>query len=83
MRATERLLAAKQAPVVGPEKVEVVSDAVAIAVQEVQARLRDHFSTNVRVSHADRRGKIELEYYGTEDLNRILGILGVEEADLF
>lgn len=83
VRATERLLAAKLAPAVAPKKVEALSDAVAIAVQEVQARLRDHFSTNVRVSHADRRGKIELEYYGTEDLNRILGILGVEEADLF
>ncbi len=83
VRATERLLAARQFPAATAKKVEGTSHAVAIAVQEVEARLRDHFSTNVRLSHADRKGKIELEYYGTEDLNRILGMLGVEEADLF
>ena len=84
VRDTEKLLAAQQAPPASaPKKKDTVSDAVAIAVQEVQNRLREHFATNVRLAHGDHRGKVEIEYYGTEDLNRILGLLGVEEADLF
>ena len=84
VRDTEKLLAAQQKPQTSaPKKKDTVSDAVAIAVQEVQNRLREHFATNVRLAHGDHRGKVEIEYYGTEDLNRILGLLGVEEADLF
>ncbi len=44
----------------------------------LQNKLRDHFSTHVQVKHGDKKGKIELEYYGNDDLGRILSLLGIE-----
>ena len=43
----------------------------------LQNKLRDHFSTHVQVQHGEKKGKIELEYYGNDDLSRILDLLGV------
>jgi ParB family chromosome partitioning protein len=45
----------------------------------VTERLTGHFTTNVNINHADKKGKIEIDYYGTEDLNRLLALMGVEE----
>ena len=47
------------------------------ALLNVQNRLQKHLATHVSVQHNEKRGKIEIEYYGTEDLNRILGTLGL------
>lgn len=46
-------------------------------ITEIQNRLRDHFATHVVVNHAEKKGKIELEYYGNDDLGRILNLLGI------
>jgi len=40
-------------------------------------RLRHRLGTQVRIVQQRRGGKIEIEYYGTEDLERLLDILGV------
>ena len=40
--------------------------------------LRDFFATQVHIQHAEKRGKIELEYYGDDDLQRLLDLLGAE-----
>ena len=47
----------------------------------VEQRLTRHFTTNVSVNHADKKGRIEIDYYGVEDLNRLLGLMGVEEEE--
>ena len=56
--------------------------AIAPAVLHVQNRLQRHFATHVAVHHAEKRGRIEIEYYGNDDLQRILEMLGLpsEEA---
>ena len=56
--------------------------ALAPAVLHVQNRLQRHFATHVAVHHAEKRGRIEIEYYGNDDLQRILEMLGLpsEEA---
>ncbi len=46
-------------------------------VRQIQDQLRSRFSTNVMIQHGEKRGKIEIEYYGNEDLGRVLEILGV------
>lgn len=46
-------------------------------ITEIQNRLRDHFATHVNVNHTAKKGKIELEYYGNDDLGRILNLLGI------
>ncbi len=52
---------------------------VSSAVREVENRLREHFSTQVSVHHGEKKGRIEIDYYGDEDLQRILEVIGVEE----
>ncbi len=49
-------------------------------LRAIQSRLRDHFATHVTVQHGAKKGRIELEYYGNDDLQRILELLGVGEV---
>jgi ParB family chromosome partitioning protein len=46
-------------------------------VQHLQNRLQQHLATHVSVQHGEKRGKIEIEYYGNDDLQRILGLIGL------
>lgn len=46
----------------------------------IQNRLRDVFATHVTIHHTPKKGRIELEYYGNDDLQRILELLGFDEA---
>lgn len=55
----------KTAPVVDPH------------ITDLQNRLRDHFATHAVIHHTEKKGKIELEYYGNDDLGRILNLLGI------
>lgn len=53
--------------------------APAAAILRIQNLLTHRLSTRVSVQHGAKKGHIEIEYYGDDDLNRILGLLGVEE----
>lgn len=46
-------------------------------IAHIRNRLRDHFATQVHIHHGPKRGKIELEYYGENDLQRLLDVFGV------
>ncbi len=50
-------------------------------IQKIQEQLQSDFSTRVQVHHTAKKGKIEIEYYGNKDLNRILDLLGVSLTD--
>jgi ParB family chromosome partitioning protein len=54
---------------------------VAPAIQRLQNRLQHHFGTHVALQHTDKRGRIEIEYYGQDDLQRILTLLGLDADD--
>jgi ParB family chromosome partitioning protein len=47
------------------------------AIEDLQNRLQQKLGTHVRIHHGDKRGRIEIEYYGTDDLQRIVGDLGL------
>jgi len=47
-------------------------------IAEIQNRLRDHFATHTIVNHGEKKGKIEIEYYGNDDLDRILNLLRLD-----
>jgi ParB family chromosome partitioning protein len=49
------------------------------AIQRVQNLLTHRLSTRVSIQHGEKKGHISIEYYGSDDLNRILGLLGVVE----
>ncbi|MEI6714419.1 MAG: ParB/RepB/Spo0J family partition protein [Verrucomicrobiota bacterium] len=51
------------------------------ALQRVQNRLQRHLGTHVVLQHGEKRGKIEIEYYGTDDLNRVLQVLGLPHEE--
>lgn len=51
------------------------------AIQHLQNRLQQHLATHVTLQHGDKRGRIEIEYYGQDDLERILQVLGLAQED--
>jgi ParB family transcriptional regulator, chromosome partitioning protein len=55
--------------------------ATATAVEDLQNRLQQHLATHVTIHHGDKRGRIEIEYYGTDDLQRIVTTLGLPPAE--
>jgi ParB family chromosome partitioning protein len=65
-----------------PEKIEGASDSA--AHRHVQEELRRHLQTDVRlIPGDDARGKIEISYYSTEDLDRLADLLlGAKRAVL-
>lgn len=44
-------------------------------VMELEEKLRNFFGTKVNLIHGKKKGKIEIEYYGIDDLDRILSLL--------
>ena len=51
------------------------------AVGDLQNRLQEHLATHVTIHHGDKRGRIEIEYYGNDDLQRIVTALGLPEQE--
>src|SRR5882724_3219336 len=47
------------------------------AVEDLQNRLQEHLATHVTIHHGDKRGRIEIEYYGNDDLQRIVTAVGL------
>lgn len=42
------------------------------AINDLENRLQQHLATHVAIHHAEKRGRIEIEYYGSDDLERII-----------
>ncbi len=49
------------------------------ALRAIEQKLTRHFATAAAVHHGDKKGRVELEYYGVDDLNRLLGLMGLGE----
>lgn len=74
VRQTEAL--AKQLQNVKPKQTKShISDELKIQLSILENRLSSHLGTKVSLHHDKKRGKIEIEYYGNEDLERILSII--------
>ncbi|MFT3990392.1 MAG: ParB/RepB/Spo0J family partition protein [Luteolibacter sp.] len=54
---------------------------VDIHVRAITNRLREHFSTHVAIQHSPKKGRIEIEYYGDDDLQRLLELLGLNRTE--
>jgi ParB family chromosome partitioning protein len=52
-----------------------VKSAHVLAIEE---RLQQKLGTHVNIHHGKKKGRIEIEYYGNDDLARVLGILGID-----
>lgn len=51
------------------------------AIADLQDKLRQHLGTNVAIQHGPKRGRIEIEYYGDDDLERVLNIIGLNSSE--
>src|SRR5438046_484178 len=82
VRSTERMVARQLGIGRGrrkPRRVAGDSSATATAVEDLQNRLQQHLATHVTIRHGEKRGRIEIEYYGTDDLQRIITALGLRD----
>ena len=52
---------------------------VSAAVQHLENRLQQHLSTRVEIHHGEEKGRILIEYYGNDDLQRLLGQIGLPQ----
>ncbi|MEN6371308.1 MAG: ParB/RepB/Spo0J family partition protein [Armatimonadota bacterium] len=79
VRDTERLCREKQTENVSRETLPVTKTVVEELdpnMLDIQDQLRRLFGTRVSIRIGRDRGKIEIEFYNEDDLNRILGLLG-------
>jgi ParB family chromosome partitioning protein len=58
---------------------EIATTSATIA--DLQDKLRRHLGTNVAIHHGPKHGRIEIEYYGDDDLQRVLEILGLNSTE--
>ena len=47
-------------------------------IADLESRLQQLFGTRVRIFHGNKRGRIQIEYYSNDDLNRILDIFSAK-----
>lgn len=67
-------LASKMTKEKKSKPLKVKSDDV-LALEE---KIASHFGTKIKIKHGQKRGKIEIEYYGDDDLDRILNMMRIK-----
>jgi ParB family chromosome partitioning protein len=80
VRATERLVARQLGGARTRRKRRVEATASSATIEDLQERLQQHLGTRVTVHHGEKRGRIEIEYYGNDDLQRVVAALGLEQS---
>ena len=78
VRSTERLVA-RQLGIGRGRRKRRSSELTAnpAAIEDLQNRLQQQLGTHVTIHHGEKRGRIEIEYYGNEDLQRVVTALGI------
>ena len=84
VRSTERLVARQLG--IGrsrrrSRRVGTEQGATSAAIEDLQNRLQEQLATHVTIHHGEKRGRIEIEYYGNDDLQRILTALGLTPSE--
>ncbi|MEY2576796.1 MAG: ParB family transcriptional regulator, chromosome partitioning protein [Verrucomicrobiota bacterium] len=79
VRATERLVARQLGGTRPRRKRQTV--ATSATIEDLQNRLQEHLGTRVTIHHGEKRGRIEIEYYGNDDLQRVLTALGLPTSE--
>lgn len=82
VRATEKLISSHLAKpgtgAAGGHRKKGAGSTLSPALQHVQNILQHRLGTRVVLHHGTKTGKIEIEYYGNDDLHRILDELGIQ-----
>jgi ParB family transcriptional regulator, chromosome partitioning protein len=82
VRSTERLVARQLGIGRSRRRQRAVGQTVTpAAIEDLQNRLQQHLATHVSIHHGEKRGRIEIEYYGDDDLQRIVAALGLTPGE--
>ena len=84
VRATEKLaqsLLNQDSGTSGDAKKTPAVRELDIHVRAIANRLREHLATHVAIQHSAKKGKIEIEYYGDDDLQRLIDLIGLPGDD--
>ena len=74
VRQTEKLV--KKLSNTRPKRApQEIDEQFMVQLEEISQSLRDKFGTNVTITNGAKKGKIEIEYYSSDDLDRIIGLL--------
>ena len=81
VRQTEALVKALQK--VKPDKPEHPGEDISLYLGELEKDLSGRFGRKVKIAHKGKKGKIELEYYDSQDLEGLLALLqGLSQGDM-
>jgi ParB family chromosome partitioning protein len=80
VRELEKHLSGRDKPTDRLIRKGVAPAAETAAIADVEKRLASALSTPVQLRHRPRKGRIIIEYFGNEDLQRILEQIGVREG---
>jgi ParB family chromosome partitioning protein len=75
VRDTERLVQSHKRGTTSPDAPRSRAAAEDAAIRDIQKRLQTQLGTNVKLRHGAKHGRIVIDYYGNEDLERIIGKL--------
>jgi ParB family chromosome partitioning protein len=82
VRSTERLVARQLGISRSRRKQRAAQQAATSAtIEDLQNRLQERLATHVTIHHGEKRGRIEIEYYGDDDLQRIVNALGLTQGE--
>ena len=82
VRDAERLVARQLGTTSRRRKRQAASGATTSATfDDLQNRLQQHLGTRVTLHPGEKRGKIEIEYYGNDDLERVLNAMGLAPSE--
>lgn len=81
VRDAERLVARQLGTTRRRKRRSLNVPATSASIDEVANRLQQHLGTRVTLQHGEKRGRIEIDYYGNDDLQRVLNAIGLPSAD--
>lgn len=81
VRATERLVARQLGQTRPRRRRPSLAHTSEAAIADLQNRLQQHLGTRVLLHHGEKQGRIEIEYYGADDLHRLTQLMGLPAAD--
>ena len=62
----------------GKVKVKLL-EAEQTAIRDLEKRISDYFNTRIAIKHTPKKGRITIDYFGNDDLERILDKLGLHQ----
>jgi len=77
VRTTERMVARLLGKLDGSRRRKRPEAVNPSAISDLENRLQQHLATHVTIRYGEKRGRIEIEFYGNDDLERVVTVLGL------